>query len=246
MSIDWGELRSLSARLLSSPKDLKSLEALLPPDEQRLEALRYLYDHLERALGLDLTLSSKELAHPMALEWHIQLLSHIGHVWESDEGKGVDALVWLLLQQPDKRYIELTCALLGAHMSKTVESATLVRWCVEGEPTLAQRISTRHHCEPQLWRQFLAAWAWCVIIAPTSSPILTLRKLPEDVWIIKSWPSAYGHGLDSSGWEIHCDEARGAKVTKLLCEIWPGLSEELLTFQELRQDEATTPQEPTP
>lgn len=30
MSIDWGELRSLSARLLSTPKDLATIEALLP------------------------------------------------------------------------------------------------------------------------------------------------------------------------------------------------------------------------
>lgn len=235
MSIDWGELRSLSARLLSSPKDLETIEALLPPDEQRVEALRYLYDHLERALGLELTLMEQELQTPLALDWHVQLLSHIGKVWAHDEG--LDALIWLLLQQQaPARDVELACALLASHMSKTIESATLVRWCVDGEPALAERISSRHDCEPQLWRQFIAAWAWCVITSPTSSPILTLRKLPQDVWIIKSWPSVYGHGLDSSGWEIHCDEVKGAPVTKLLCEIWPGLSDDVLKMQALRQD----------
>lgn len=266
--INWGELRSACAQAHRDGAALRSMGRLLAEQSpQRADALSYVYDHLEHALGLDFPRLSQPLSE-LEMDWHSAFFQQLGACAQHDPDDedadededldedapprskrafaGVDALVWLLLQRPDRKaHLALTTHTLAGRSQGSVEISTLVRWLCEGEPHLARRISTKHRCQPTLWRQFLAAWAWCVIKEPTSSPILTLRKLPEDVWICKAWPSTYSHNLTSSGWEIHCDESPGANITKMLCEIWPGLTADLLSFEALDPSAPATPSDDT-
>ena len=249
MDISWGELRSLVAALHAAPERLVELEAILGDERTEAQAcaqaLAYLYEHLAHQLGTRAWTKPPLDELTRSPRWHVALLVALGQTLT--DPTRLDRLVWLLLL-PERcpKALALCEHLLRDRAHERTPIDALLRFVIQGAPTLLARVqAAQHDCPPELLLQFLAAWTWCVLYSPRSSPILTLRKMPQDVWIIKSWPSSYEHGMDSSGWEIHCDASPAATITVLRCEIWPGLPAQLLQLAQTSPgDEA--PQAPPP